>query len=178
MKSTKVITLLAGAAMAVGVFAGVSAATNNTETAAEASAEAFTETITETSAESNTLVVYFSAQGHTGEIAEAIAEELNADTFEIIPVDEYTEDDLNWRDENSRVSREHADESLQDIELVSVEVEDWESYDTVFIGAPTWWQKASWVVNSFVKENDFTGKTVIPFTTSQASDFGESGVVL
>ncbi len=125
-------------------------------------------------ASGKTLVVYYSAQGHTGEFAEAIAEELEADLFEIVPVEEYSEDDLNWRDENSRVSREHEDESLQDIELVTTEVEDWESYDTVFIGYPIWWGNASWVVDNFVKDNDFTGKTVIPFTSSASSPFGES----
>jgi len=82
---------------------------------------------------------------------------------------------LNWRQEDSRVNREHEDESLQDIQLVSATVENFDSYDTVFIGYPIWWQNASWVVNSFVKENDFTGKTVIPFCTSTSSGFGDSG---
>lgn len=186
----KMMCLLAVGLMSTVLLAGCSAAgdTKKSETvSAEPEKSETEEKVTETAATeiaaglpdsadgSSTLVVYFSAQGHTVDFAQAIAEELNADTFEIVPVDEYTEEDLNWRDENSRVSREHADSTLQDIELVSTEVDGWENYDTVFIGFPTWWQNASWVVNNFVKDNDFTGKTVVPFTTSQASGLGDSG---
>ncbi|MBD5469735.1 MAG: flavodoxin, partial [Lachnospiraceae bacterium] len=97
---------------------------------------------------------------------------------EIIPVNEYTDEDLDWTQDGSRVNLEHEDESLQDIELISTTVEDFESYDTVFIGYPIWWREAAWVVNHFVKDNDFTGKTVIPFCTSSSSDLGESGMHL
>lgn len=126
----------------------------------------------------NTLVVYYSAQGHTVNFAQAIAEETNADVFEITPVEPYSEEDLDWTDGNSRVSREHEDESLRDIALTSTEVENWDSYDTVFIGYPIWWGIAAWPVDNFVKENNFEGKTVIPFATSSSSGMGESGQIL
>ena len=125
-----------------------------------------------------TLVVYFSAQGHTEEVAQKIAENLDADIFEIVPVDEYTSDDLDWTDSNSRVSREHDDESLRNVELVSTTVENWDSYDTVLIGYPIWWGIAAWPVDTFVKANDFTEKTVIPFCTSSSSGLGQSGRLL
>lgn len=124
------------------------------------------------------LVVYYSASGNTKAVAETIAQYTSGDTFEIVPVEEYTSEDLNWTQEGSRVNREHDDESLQDIALVSTTVEDFDSYDTVFIGYPIWWHEAAWVVNNFVKENDFTGKTVIPFCTSSSSGLGESGTHL
>lgn len=124
------------------------------------------------------LVVYYSASGNTKAVAETIAQYTNGDTFEIVPVEEYTSEDLNWTQDGSRVNREHEDESLQDIALVSTTVEDFDSYDTVFIGYPIWWQEAAWVVNNFVKDNDFTGKTVIPFCTSSSSGLGESGIHL
>lgn len=124
------------------------------------------------------LVVYYSASGNTKAVAETIAQYTNGDTFEIVPVEEYTSEDLNWTQDGSRVNREHEDESLQDIALVSTMVEDFDSYDTVFIGYPIWWQEAAWVVNNFVKDNDFTGKTVIPFCTSSSSGLGESGIHL
>ena len=125
----------------------------------------------------NVLVVYYSAQGHTESVAEQIAENLNADLFEIVPVDEYTSDDLNWTDSDSRVSREHDDESLRDVELVSTTVENWDSYDTVIIGYPIWWGIAAWPVDTFVEANNFSGKTVIPFCTS-SSGLGQSGELL
>lgn len=125
-----------------------------------------------------TLVVYFSAQGHTKEVAQKIANNLGADIFELEPVDEYSSDDLDWTDSNSRVSQEHEDESLRNIELVSTSVENWDSYDTVLIGYPIWWGIAAWPVDTFVKSNDFTGKTVIPFCTSSSSGLGNSGDLL
>ena len=125
-----------------------------------------------------TLIVYYSATGSTKKVAEEIAQNLNADLFEIEPVDTYTSDDLNWTDSNSRVTREHNDESLRDIKLKNTKVSNWENYDTVLIGYPIWWGIAAWPVNNFVKDNDFTGKTVIPFCTSASSGLGQSGELL
>ena len=62
--------------------------------------------------------------------------------------------------------------------LTTTEVENWDDYDTVFIGYPIWWGIAAWPVNNFVKDNDFTGKTVIPFATSASSGMGQSGTLL
>ena len=127
---------------------------------------------------SKTLVVYYSAQNHTEAVAQQIAQNLGADIFELVPVDEYKSDDLNWNDENSRVTREYEDESLRDIELESTTVENWDDYDTVLIGYPIWWGIAAWPVDTFVKANDFNGKTVIPFCTSSSSGLGQSGELL
>ena len=121
------------------------------------------------------LVVYYSASGHTKTVAGYIAQATGGDIFEITPVEPYTDDDLNWSDSDSRVTREHEDESLRDVELTTTEVENWDSYDTVFIGYPIWWGIAAWPVDGFVEANDFTGKTVIPFCTSSSSGLGQSG---
>ena len=133
---------------------------------------------TDETAGGNVLVAYFSATGNTETVAGYIADALGADTFEITPAEPYTSDDLNWNDENSRVSREHEDPSLQTVELAETTPENWDSYDTVFIGYPIWWGAAAWPVSSFVEANDFTGKTVIPFCTSSSSQLGESGSLL
>ncbi|CCX74647.1 putative uncharacterized protein [Firmicutes bacterium CAG:83] len=125
-----------------------------------------------------TLVVYFSASGNTARVAKDIAAATGADLFEIVPTQVYTSDDLNWTNANSRVSREHDDESLRNVPLTSPTVADWSGYDTVFIGYPIWWGIAAWPVNSFVTDNDFTGKTVIPFATSSSSGMGQSGTLL
>lgn len=124
------------------------------------------------------LVVYYSASGNTKRVAEDIAEAADGDLFEITPTEPYTSDDLNWTNSDSRVSREHDDESLRDVPLTTTEVENWDDYDTVFIGYPIWWGIAAWPVDTFVKNNDFTGKTVIPFATSSSSGMGQSGTLL
>lgn len=122
-----------------------------------------------------TLVVYYSATGSTKAVAEKIAKTLNADIFKLVPEKPYTSADLNWNDENSRVSSEHSDESKREVALVKSTPDNWEQYDTVYVGYPIWWGIAAWPVNGFVKANDFTGKTVIPFCTSASSGMGESG---
>ena len=132
----------------------------------------------DTEEDSNVLVVYFSATGSTQAVAQTIADTLEADIFEIEPSDPYTSEDLNWTDAESRVNAEHEDTSLRDVALVSDSVENWDSYDTVFIGYPIWWGIAAWPVSSFVAANDFAGKTVIPFCTSSSSGLGESGDLL
>ena len=125
-----------------------------------------------------TLVVYFSATGNTESAANYIAQATGGDLFELEPAEPYTDEDLNYNNDNSRVSREHEDESLRDVELVADTVENWDDYDTVFIGYPIWWGIAAWPVDSFVEANDFTGKTVIPFATSASSGLGQSGELL
>lgn len=151
-----------------------------TDTTAADETEAGTEDTDSAAGEASgkVLVVYYSATGNTKAVADVIAEQTGADTFELVPVNDYTQEDLNWSDEGSRVNKEHEDESLQDIELVSTTVDNFDSYDTVFIGYPIWWHLAAWPVNNFVKNNDFTGKTVIPFCTSSSSGLGESGTNL
>ena len=131
----------------------------------------------ETSA-GKTLVVYFSGTGNTERVAQDIAAATGADLFEILPAEPYTSADLSYNDDTSRVVREHDDESLQDIALTTTAVENWADYDTVFLGYPIWWGIAAWPVSSFVKANDFTGKTVIPFATSASSGMGQSGSAL
>lgn len=127
---------------------------------------------------SKILVVYYSATGSTKAVAETIADTTGADLFEITPVDPYTSDDLNWTNDNSRVSVEHNDESKRDVPLTKTTPDNWADYDTVFIGYPIWWGIAAWPVNNFVEGNDFTGKTVIPFCTSSSSGLGQSGDLL
>ena len=124
------------------------------------------------------LVAYFSGSGNTARVAEDIADELGADLFEIIPVEPYTSDDLDWTEDGSRVNREHDNEALRDIALTQTTPANWDEYDTVFIGYPIWWGIAAWPVNNFVKGNDFSGKTVIPFATSASSGMGQSGTLL
>lgn len=120
------------------------------------------------------LVAYFSATGNTQSVAEKIASHLDANVFELKPVEPYSQDDLNYNNGNSRVAREREDPSLQDIALEQTTPENFDQYETVFIGYPIWWGQAAWPVDAFVTDNDFTGKTVIPFCTSASSPIGSS----
>lgn len=130
------------------------------------------------SIDGKTLVVYYSATGSTENVAISIAEATGADLFELEPVNPYSSEDLDWTNSNSRVSIEHENESERVVELVSATVDNWNEYDTVFIGYPIWWGIAAWPVNEFIETNDFTGKIVIPFCTSSSSNLGESGDLL
>ena len=151
-----------------------SVASSEAASSAAASSEA-TSTVTTTG---KTLVVYFSATGTTQGVAQTIADTVGADLFEVVPSDPYTSDDLNWTNNDSRVSREHNDEGLRAVALESTDVDGWDDYDTVFIGYPIWWGIAAWPMSSFVAVNDFTGKNVVPFCTSLSSGIGQSGKLL
>lgn len=83
-----------------------------------------------------TLVVYYSASGNTERVANAIAAATGGDTLSLEPVEPYSDDDLDWTADGSRVNLEHDDESLRDIELVQSTVDNWAEYDTVYIGCP------------------------------------------
>ncbi len=124
------------------------------------------------------LVAYYSAQGHTKAVAETLADELGADLFEIVPEQPYSAADLNWNDDNSRVSREHDDESLRDTPLAKATPDNFADYDTVLVGYPIWWAIAAWPTDHFATGNDFSGKRVITFCTSSSSGLANSGQLL
>ena len=119
-----------------------------------------------------TLVAYFSATGTTMEAATKLAKVANADVHEIVPAVPYTPADLNWRDKKSRSTLEMEDKSSRP--AIANKVENMEQYDTVFVGYPIWWYIAPTIINTFLEQYDFTGKTVIPFFTSGGSGAGET----
>ena len=187
MKMKKLISILAAGTMTMGLLAGCGSSSESTEedtsgqaaqedSADEGSTDAAASDEAETSG--NVLIAYYSATGNTEAVANMIADATEGDLFELEPTEPYTDDDLNWSDDNSRVSQEHENEDQRDVELVSTTPENWDSYDTVFIGYPIWWGIAAWPTDGFVEANDFTGKTVIPFCTSSSSGLGESGELL
>ena len=169
--------IAAGAVVAMVMTAVCGSPVQNVWAAADTKTELKEESSTELN-DSGILIAYYSATGNTRSVAEMIAKETGGELLELQPVEEYTETDLDYNDDNSRVCKEHADESLQDIKLKEDSVENWEDIQTVYIGYPIWWGSAAWPVNEFVKNNDFTGKTVIPFCTSASSGIGDSGKLL
>ena len=118
------------------------------------------------------LVAYFSATNTTEGVAEHIANGLNADLYEIVPEEPYTEADLNYNDDNSRSTIEMNDPSARP--AISGSVENMEQYDIVFIGYPIWWGEAPRIVSTFMESYDFSGKTIVPFCTSGSSGIGSS----
>lgn len=118
------------------------------------------------------LVAYFSATNTTEGVAEHIANGLNADLYEIVPEEPYTEADLNYNDDSSRSTTEMNDPSARP--AISGSVENMEQYDIVFIGYPIWWGEAPRIVSTFMESYDFSGKTIVPFCTSGSSGIGSS----
>lgn len=117
------------------------------------------------------LITYFSAQGTTKKIAEAVAEECGIDVFEITPVEPYSNADIKWTNPLSRCNKEKL--GNKDVP-VSGKIENFDDYDTVLIGFPIWYGCAPNVVNTFCKGYDFTGKKVIAFATSGGSPIGKT----
>ena len=183
----RIIASAVGILLLLGLTACGNSATSSAENSSQQSeavvsenAESASDEASESSSadEAKTLVVYFSASGSTEKVANVIAEETGGNLFELEPVNPYSSEDLDWTADGSRVNLEHDDESLRSIELVNTSVENWDAYDTVFIGYPIWWGIAAWPVDEFITSNDFSGKTVIPFCTSASSGIGESATLL
>lgn len=126
-------------------------------------------------ASAKAIVVYFSATEHTKAVAETVAGHLGIAITSLQPVNPYSSADLNYNSPTSRVSQEHNDPTRH-VDLISTVAEGFEEAEYVFLGAPVWWQQPSWVINDFASENDFTGKTVIPFGTSASSSFSTASL--
>ena len=120
------------------------------------------------------LVVYFShagenygvgviEEGNTAKMGKIIAEQMQADIFELVPVIEYPMDYDSCLDAATEEQRTDARP-----EYIG-EIEHWEQYDTVFIGYPIWWGEIPNIVYTFMEAYDFTGKTVVPFNTHEGS---------
>lgn len=127
-----------------------------------------TENEQETMKQDKILVAYFSATGTTKKVAEDIAKVFDATLFEIEPAQPYTEEDLDWRNEESRSSVEMKnDQSIRP--EIKDKVKDINQYDVVFLGYPIWWYIAPTIINTFLDENNLDGKTVYCFATSGGS---------
>lgn len=126
--------------------------------------------------EHRSLVAYFSATGTTKGVAESLAEGAGADLYEILPEESYTDDDLDYHDDNSRSTMEMNDPSSRP--KISGSVDHMEQYEVVFIGYPIWWGEAPRIVSTFMESYDFSGKTIVPFCTSGGSGMGSSAANL
>ena len=118
-----------------------------------------------------TLIAYFSAEGTTAKVAKEFAVKTGADVFEIVPVNPYTKSDINYLNPLSRCNKEQ----IGGREVpVAGRIEDFDKYDTVYIGFPIWYGQAPRVIHTFAKDYDWSGKTVHAFATSGGSGIGKT----
>lgn len=155
--------------------------TGNNDPQTSSSVNASTETdVSDTESGSKILVAFFSRagenygvgyieKGNTHIIADMIAEETNADTFEIVRVTPYPAAYRDCTDEAQREKNENARPGL------TASVDNFDDYDVIFLGYPNWWGDMPMPVYTFLESYDFSGKTVIPFCTHAGS--GLSGTV-
>ena len=118
------------------------------------------------------LVAYFSATGTTEQVAKRLAEAIQADVFEIQPVEKYSAPDLDWNDKQSRSTKEMHDKSFRP--AITDKVENMQQYDVLYLGFPIWWFVAPTIINTFLEGYDLSGKTIVPFATSLGSDMGRT----
>lgn len=161
---------------AAGLTACGNEGTKKESAAAPAKTQAALDTQEAKAEKGKSVVVYFSATGNTKKAASVIAKETGSTLFEIEAAQPYSDADLNYRDNNSRSVKEHEDPSIHP--AIKTDIQDWDSYQTVFLGYPIWWGEAPNIVYTFVTTHDFHGKRVIPFCTSVSSGLGSSDVNL
>ena len=178
----KLFSLLLAAAMVLTLAAcGVTNADSNAadepknNAAADAADPAPTEETPESTG-SKVLVAYFSATGHTKTIAEYLQAALDADLYEIVPQEPYTDPDLDYNTDGCRANQEQNDDAARP--AISGSVDNMDGYDVVFIGFPIWWYQAPRIIETFLEGYDFSGKTVISFATSGGSGMGKTDSIL
>lgn len=120
------------------------------------------------------LVAYFSATGTTKKLAEYAADAMGADLYEIVPAELYTSADLNYNNSGCRANKEMDDPSARP--EINGSVENMADYDIVFVGYPIWWGEAPRIVSTFIESYDFTGKTVVTFSTSGGSGHNDRSI--
>ena len=118
------------------------------------------------------LVAYFSATGTTNDVAKKLAQAIESDIFEIVPVKPYTARDLNWMDKNSRSTLEAKQSNIRP-EMAN-KLENANEYDIIHLGFPIWWYTAPKIVNTFLESIDTANKTIILFATSGGSGLGNT----
>lgn len=144
------------------------------ETMQENTAEAKTETPAENEADeqtetgSSSLVVYFSWSGNTRTIANEIASQTGADIFELTPVTPYSTNYNTVLDEAKAEQNENARPEI------SGSIDNFDSYDVIYIGFPNWWGDMPMILYSFLDDYDLSGKTIAPFVSSGGSGFSNT----
>ena len=128
--------------------------------------------VSEEETQNKTLVAYFSVTGNTEGFAKQIQKAAAADLYQIEPTKPYTEEDLDWRNDQSRSSIEMGTEGFR--EPLGGQTIDLAPYDTIYIGYPIWWNRVPTIIQTFIESQDLKGKVIIPFATSGSSTIDNS----
>jgi flavodoxin len=108
-----------------------------------------------------TLIVYYTwHNGNTKRIAEMIQKKTGADICAIETVTPYPEE---YRKASDQGKRETETGFEPEIKKLPYDVKD---YERIIDGTPTWWYTMAPAVRTFLDQNDWTGKTVVPFMTN------------
>lgn len=119
----------------------------------------------------SSVVVYFSATGNTERVANLIGEATGSNVIEITPEEAYTDEDLNYSDDNCRANLEQNDDSARPGISNEINVD---SYDTIYLGYPIWWGDIPKIILTFIDTHNLDGKTIVPFCTSGSSGISTS----
>ncbi len=125
---------------------------------------------------SNILVAYFSFTNHTEDVAGKIIKATDGDLFEIVPAEPYPSDTSNYYDSSTRTYQEQNDLSARLEIAADCVVEDWDNYDEIFLGYPIWYGAPPKIIYTFLESYDFSGKTVVAFSTSGSSGHSDSAL--
>lgn len=114
------------------------------------------------------LVVYFSWSGNTESVAAEIQNQTGADMFRLVPAEPYTDDYDALLDIAQAEQRDGARPAI------SGSIEDFDSYEVVYLGYPIWWGDMPMILYSFLDDYDLSGKKIVPFVTSGGSGFSNT----
>lgn len=171
-----VMVLALGAAACSGGSNSAPTGDAASETAAATEKKEVETLVLESKAARKTLVVYFSATGTTKRVAETVASIMNADLYEIVPAQPYSEADLNYEDESSRAYTEQHDSAARP--AIGGEALSLDDYGRIYLGYPIWFDQAPRIINTFLESYDLSQKTIIPFCTSNSSEIDNSVAAL
>lgn len=119
-----------------------------------------------------TAVVFFSATGTTAEAANLIAEQTDADLFEIVPQETYTSEDLNYTDDNCRANREMDNAAARP--AIENDLSKVAEYEVIYLGYPIWHGTAPRIIQTFLENYDLSNATIYTFCTSGGSGIEQS----
>ncbi|MBO7352047.1 MAG: hypothetical protein J6U12_03945 [Candidatus Methanomethylophilaceae archaeon] len=122
----------------------------------------------------NVILVYFSATEVTDGVAQKMIDYLGCDSYRIVPLIPYTEEDLQRDVPGSRVNREHSDPSFRP--AIEGEKIDLSKYSTIILGFPIWYHEEPQIIDTFLDTYDLSGKNVVPFCTSWSAGIANAKI--